>query len=43
MNIESVQQNEMNPVTTTLFVIGTVVLALGVVFLILYATHPPGS
>jgi hypothetical protein len=41
-NIESLQQNEMNPVNTTLLVIGSVVLALGVGILIALAFNPPG-
>jgi len=42
-NIETIQQDELNPFTTTLLVIGSVVLALGVVFMVAYVTHPPGS
>ena len=41
--IETIQQDELNPFTTTLLVIGSVVLALGVVFMVAYVTHPPGS
>jgi hypothetical protein len=42
-NIESVQQDELNLVTTSLLVIGSTLAAVGVAFLILYVTHPPGS
>jgi len=37
-NIESIQQNEINPVTTSLLVIGSILLAAGVAIIILFAT-----
>ena len=37
-NIESIQQNEINPVTTSLLVIGSILFAAGVGIIILFAT-----
>jgi hypothetical protein len=37
-NIESIQQNEINPVTTSLLVIGSILFAAGVAIIILFAT-----
>ena len=37
-NIESIQQNEINPVTTSLLVIGSILFAAGVGIIVLYAT-----
>jgi hypothetical protein len=37
-NIESIEQEEVNPVTTSLLVIGSILFAAGVGIIILYAT-----
>ena len=37
-NIESIQQNELNPVTTSLLVIGSILFAAGVGIIIILAT-----
>jgi hypothetical protein len=37
-NIESIEQEEVNPVTTSLLVIGSILFAAGVGFIILFAT-----
>lgn len=37
-NIESIEQKEVNPVTTSLLVIGSILFAAGVGFIILFAT-----
>ena len=42
-NIATIERDELNPFTTTSLIIGSVILALGVVILILYLIHPPGS
>jgi hypothetical protein len=40
-NIESIQQDEINPVTTSLFVIGSILAAVGVAVIIFIATFHP--
>lgn len=42
-NIESIQQDEINPVTTSLLVLGSILTAAGVAFLILLIMLSSGS
>jgi hypothetical protein len=37
-NIESIQQDEINPVTTSLLILGSILIAAGIGFIILFAT-----